>query len=154
MNKNLICNIKNFFLDAKEKKYLVEVCTGCGKEIRNRNCGCSVGTVWVWNPNIVTDIPIEYVKLMKVMYKENLSSVEKYGSFNSTHEGYAVIKEEIEELQAEFDLIKEKFESKFWDGGIKKDDMDKIFNEAIQVNTMMTKFILTWFKDRLENEKV
>jgi hypothetical protein len=38
--------------------------------------------------------------------KELASANEKFGPFNSAHEGYAVIKEEVEEAQENFDNVK------------------------------------------------
>lgn len=38
--------------------------------------------------------------------KEEKIATEKWGKFNSTHEGYAIIKEEIEEAPEEIRLIK------------------------------------------------
>lgn len=54
----------------------------------------------------------------------------KYGDFASAHEGYAVIKEELEELWTE---IKKKKEER------NKANMKR---EALQVAAMATKFIL------------
>ena len=58
--------------------------------------------------------------------KEFFDSINKHDAiFNSAHEGYAVIKEELEEL---------------WDG-IKKDDWDNIEEEAVQVGAMAMKLL-------------
>lgn len=142
-------DLLRFFNFAKEHNYLVKVCDGCGCQILKRDCGCPTGTSWSWNPNITIDLPNEYVALFKAIYQENLSALAKHGSFNSIHEGYSVIKEEMEELNEEFDAIKNKFETDFWKEGIRKDDMDKIFNEAIQLNAMVIKFIMSWFKEKI-----
>lgn len=50
-----------------------------------------------------------------------------YPKFNSTHEGYAILQEEVDEL---WDEIKQK-----------KSDILKLRNEAIQVGAMAIRFI-------------
>jgi len=54
-------------------------------------------------------------KVMEVIREEYRRGVEKFGEYNSMHEAYAVIKEELDE---------------FWEG-VKKDDPDPM--ELIQV---------------------
>lgn len=49
----------------------------------------------------------------------------RFGAFNSTHEGYAVIAEELDEL---------------WDA-VKKNDADHAAAEAIQVAAMAVRFM-------------
>ena len=57
---------------------------------------------------------------------EFFDSINKHDAlFNTAHEGYAVIKEELEEL---------------WDG-IKKDDWKNIEEEAVQVGAMAMKLL-------------
>ena len=65
---------------------------------------------------IVEDIQTEYIK-----------AVSKHGSFNSAHEGFAVLNEEIDEL---------------WDE-VKKRDKSKanMRKEAVQVAAMAVRFI-------------
>ena len=58
--------------------------------------------------------------------KEYINSVTKHGNFNSTHEGWAVIKEELEEL---------------WED-VKKDDHIHAKLEATQVTAMGLKFLV------------
>jgi len=72
------------------------------------------------------------------------SSMDKYPLFNSAHEGYAVILEELDEL---WDEIKKR-----------KPDREKMRAEAIQVGAMAMKFILSmengWKSDfRILNEE-
>ena len=49
----------------------------------------------------------------------------KFGAFNSTHEGYAIIKEELDEM---------------WDA-IKANDTNHARKEAIQVGAMALRFL-------------
>lgn len=53
-------------------------------------------------------------------------STQKYGQFNSTHEAYGVIKEEVDEM---------------WDE-CKKNDLKFMRAEAVQVAAMALRFIL------------
>lgn len=66
-------------------------------------------------------------KIANLIYQEFLEATERYGPFHSTHEGYAVIKEELDELWAE----------------IKKKNPDKehLKREAIQVAAMAMRFL-------------
>lgn len=67
---------------------------------------------------------------LKMIYDEYLKSCNKHiAAFRSTHEGYAVIKEELEEL---------------WDE-VKKDDYDNCYKETVQVGAMALKFLLSRF---------
>ena len=54
-------------------------------------------------------------------------SYENYGKFNSTHEGYAVILEELDELWDEIRM--------------KEPDKEKMKHEAMQTCAMLLKFI-------------
>jgi NTP pyrophosphatase (non-canonical NTP hydrolase) len=53
-------------------------------------------------------------------------ATEKYGPFKSSHEGYAVILEEVDEM---------------WDE-IKRNDIDKAREEALQVAAMAIRFLM------------
>jgi len=67
------------------------------------------------------------------MSKEFFSSIRKHEKvFNSAHEGYAVLKEELEELADAVELL--------WQD-IKKDNWDNMELEAIQVGAMAMKFL-------------
>ena len=59
--------------------------------------------------------------------KEHRAAIKAFGQFNSAHEGFAVIKEELDEL---WDSIKTK--------GTTSDDWAK---EAIQVGAMALRFL-------------
>lgn len=74
---------------------------------------------------------------------EYVNSNKKHRSyFASTHEAWAVTKEEIEELQLAID--------RFWDS-VKKDDLEECKKEARQVGAMAIKFLITFDKiDKLE----
>ena len=65
---------------------------------------------------------------MLQILEEYKSATEKFGKFNSPHEGYAVIKEELDEL---WDCIKDKY--------CQKEEMKK---EAIQVGAMALRFLV------------
>jgi hypothetical protein len=68
--------------------------------------------------------------LMEVCKEYNRSTIKHIPFFRSTHEGYAVIKEELEELWEE----------------IKKDNYENIDKEAVQLCAMALKFLLSNFK--------
>lgn len=71
----------------------------------------------------------EIIDRLLVLVKNELeSATEKFGSFNSAHEGYAVLKEEVDEL---WDAIKTK--------GTPLDDRNM---ECIQVAAMAVRLIL------------
>lgn len=59
---------------------------------------------------------------------ELIEAINKFPSFNSYHEGYAVIKEEVDEL---WDEIKKK-----------NHDKNNLLKESLQVATMAIRFIL------------
>lgn len=50
----------------------------------------------------------------------------KFGEFNSSHEGYAVLKEEVDEM---------------WDE-IKRNDLNRAREEAVQVAAMAVRFLM------------
>ncbi len=68
--------------------------------------------------NILADVKVEYER-----------ATSKFGSFNSAHEGYAVILEELEELKGEVFLKKE------------ARDWQHMRKEAVQVAAMAIRFI-------------
>lgn len=57
---------------------------------------------------------------------EAIRAAEKFKPFNSSHEGYAVLKEEVDEL---------------WDA-IKKNDLKNAREEAVQVAAMALRFLV------------
>ena len=66
---------------------------------------------------------------IKEILHEHTKAVNRYASFNSAHEGYAILKEEVDEL---------------WDEIKKKDhirDKKEMKKEAIQVAAMALRFI-------------
>lgn len=87
----------------------------------------------------------------KLAYEELERANSKFGMFHSTHEGYGVIKEEIEEV--EYELSKVKYEMAILWNNIKNNELDllgiKIMKrhatnlaaESIQVAAMCQKFI-------------
>ncbi len=60
-----------------------------------------------------------------IMKAELRQATTKFGSFHSTHEGYAVIKEEVDEM---------------WDA-IKNNNLEDACREAIQVGAMAMRFL-------------
>jgi hypothetical protein len=68
-------------------------------------------------------------EISKMLVEEVCSARSKFSKFNSAHEGYAVMKEEVDEL---WDEIK-----------VKQKDRDKakMKKEAIQVGAMAIRFI-------------
>jgi hypothetical protein len=72
-----------------------------------------------------------YKKMMLVAISlEFNEAIQKFETFHSTHEGYAIIKEEVEEL---WDEIKKK---------VGERDPNKIQKEAIQVGAMALRFLV------------
>ncbi len=69
----------------------------------------------------------EFEIIFNDIYAELKSATEKFGAFNSAHEGYAIIKEEVDEL---WDAIKDK--------NLGFADQRK---ECIQVAAMAVRFI-------------
>lgn len=61
--------------------------------------------------------------------KEFLTATKKFGPFNSAHEGFAILKEEVDEL---WDEVKAKQGSR---------DLDRMRKEAVQVAAMACRFI-------------
>ncbi len=65
------------------------------------------------------------IELMMQITDEFTEATNKFGAFNSTHEGYAVIQEELDEL---------------WDA-VKSNDPVKAIVEAKQVGAMALRFM-------------
>lgn len=70
--------------------------------------------------------PETALNLISVEYK---NAIQNHSPFNSAHEGYAVILEELDELKAEI-----------WKKN-KQRDMDKLRAEAVQVGAMALRFL-------------
>ena len=68
--------------------------------------------------------------LQKEIKKELLSTTKKYGKFNSSHEGYAVILEEVDEL---WDEVKKKQ---------KQYNLENQKKECIQIAAMAIRYII------------
>ena len=75
--------------------------------------------------------------IAKDMVDEYKRAVEKYGfpAFNSYHEGYAVIKEELDELWEEVKKYP-------------KQDNAKLYKEAIQIGAMAIRFVYDLLKEQ------
>lgn len=85
----------------------------------------------------------EKVEVLELIWDEFLRSSEKHIlKFRSTHEGYAVLKEEIEELIEEVKEMQDKLENGLWES-IKKDDFERARKEVIQIGAMAVKFYLS-----------
>ena len=70
-------------------------------------------------------LPLEASKLI---YQETYNASRRYPSFHSLHEGYAVLKEEVDEL---------------WEEIKKKDrDPEQLRKEAIQVGAMALRLLV------------
>jgi hypothetical protein len=78
-----------------------------------------------WNEK---DLDKKLHRIAEAMVEECKCATKKFGSFNSSHEGYAVILEELDEL---WDEIKDK-----------KSNAQKYRKEATQVGAMAMRFIL------------
>jgi hypothetical protein len=69
---------------------------------------------------------LAYEHLLAVVGFELAEALEKFPAFNSAHEGYAVILEELDEL---------------WDA-VKENDIDHARKEAVQVAAMAVRFLV------------
>jgi len=69
-----------------------------------------------------------YAGLMNAIIAEAKKGYENWGAFNSAHEGFAVLKEEVDEL---WDHVKM---------NQRKRDLDEMQKEAIQVAAMALRF--------------
>jgi hypothetical protein len=63
-------------------------------------------------------------KITELITQELANANAKFPPFHSCHEGYSVLKEEIEELEYELTLIKNRFEN-LWES-IKRNDKSNI----------------------------
>lgn len=66
-------------------------------------------------------------EIFKAVRAEVDTATEKFAAFNSTHEGYAVILEELDEL---------------WECVKQNDQTTAMYNEAIQVAAMAIRFVM------------
>lgn len=66
-------------------------------------------------------------RVIKAVDAEYRRAVSLHGAFSSTHEGYAIIKEEVDEL---------------WDGVKKNDSREALKGEAIQIAAMAIRFCI------------
>lgn len=89
--------------------------------------------------------------VQQLVQKELNSANEKFPLFNSPHEGYAVIKEEVDECEAEMRIIFETILPEVWEKikrndkafdlvRMVKDAAEKLAVEAIQVVAMCDKY--------------
>lgn len=99
-------------------------------------------------------------KLEELIIEEVVDSTKKYGEFNSTHEGYAVLLEELDELSVEYNSMIY-WKERLWES-IKTNDPEhvveaiinlkilsiRLLQEGIQVAAMSNKFF------QLMNHKV
>ena len=82
-----------------------------------------------YSSNEIEDEELQIEQIFHSIYDELSFALNKYGSFNSAHEGYAIILEEMDEL---WDEIKAKQGSRDW---------ENIEKESIQVAAMTIRFI-------------
>lgn len=68
-----------------------------------------------------------FFMIQKQIEKEVKEAREKYGAFNSTHEGYAVLKEEVDEL---WDIVKKNTERTY---GTSEWKIKALMPELIQI---------------------
>ncbi|NIO19963.1 MAG: hypothetical protein GTN76_04285 [Candidatus Aenigmarchaeota archaeon] len=82
------------------------------------------------------------------LVKEEIErAVKQHGGFNSPHEGYAVIKEELEEFEDELDAVKkglEKHLDGIWQAVKLKhpEQSERLLDEAVQLTAMAVRFIM------------
>ncbi len=75
--------------------------------------------------NYELDTPLEIV--LEAVHAEYLRATSLHGSFSSTHEGWAVLREEVDEL---------------WDAVKKNDGKKALREEAIQVAAIAIRFCI------------
>jgi len=75
---------------------------------------------------IPTSLPPEWEKVIEDVVLELSRATAKFGPFNSSHEGYAVIKEEFDEM---------------WDE-IKKNDIPRSREECVQVASSAIRYLI------------
>lgn len=80
-------------------------------------------------------------QILDEIMKEYKRAIAEHSPFNSCHEGYAVILEEVDEL---WDEIKKKREVR---------SQDKIIKEATQVGAMVLRFIIELTGYKLDNKE-
>jgi hypothetical protein len=78
-----------------------------------------------WSPPLSPGWQWEYARASEEIAGEAMQARLKFNPFNSSHEGYAVIAEELDEL---------------WDD-VKANDVEHAVQEAIQVGAMALRFI-------------
>ena len=85
----------------------------------------------------------EIEQISALIQLEFVDASQNFGKFNSTHEGYAVIKEELDEM---------------WDE-IKANNSEKACDEAIQVGAMALRFIFDcmpedeWLRNKINEQQ-
>ncbi len=123
------------------------VCLDLKKGERYHTSAIENGNVCVFNNNCWTFVPASIFEtvselfttddtksdedkyreqVVEEVFAELTRATAKFARFNSTHEGYAIIKEELEELWEE----------------IKKNNTKRVRKEAIQVAAMAFRFLL------------
>lgn len=83
-------------------------------------------------------------KIAKMMVNEAITAVSKFPPFHSCHEGFAVIKEEYEELWEEIRLMKNSVNPT-------KEQKEKARKEAVQLGAMAIRFIFDMCGEKNEN---
>ncbi|OEU63369.1 MAG: hypothetical protein BA867_08685 [Desulfobacterales bacterium S5133MH16] len=84
---------------------------------------------------------MEHFTAIKKVLDELESANKKYPSFRSAHEGYAVIKKELDELWDEIKTSKQSQANLL------------MVNEAVQVAAMLIKFIESLYEDKIKASK-
>lgn len=86
-------------------------------------------------------------KIAQQMLDELERATEKFGEFNGTHEGWAIIKEELDELVMTINY-------KLWDE-VKRNDIDAAIEECIQVGAMAMRFVydITRYREKIDEYK-
>jgi len=80
--------------------------------------------------NLILSFGVQEQNAIYQVLIEYKSATERFGSFNSAHEGYGVILEELDELWDEIKLKQSKREP------------DSLFNESKQVSAMGLRFMV------------
>ena len=76
------------------------------------------------------EIALKVAKFLRHVHEEYTEVTEKHGHFNSAHEGYAVLLEEVDEL---WEWVRRKRS---------KRDGDAMYRECVQIAAMALKFAI------------
>lgn len=114
------------------EKNMIIRCSKCNYEVSSRDvAGLTSRSDYEWNRIIIVKKMVEETDVLALIIEQVRSEYIRASSvhpksFSSAHEGYAILKEEVDEM---------------WDA-IKEDDVQHARREAIQVGAMAIRFLM------------